>query len=52
MHIGNRMKKTTDIRGFFHSSVSINKLNTIIPTKLGVVIGTEYDKKRDSGNVA
>ena len=33
-------------------SVSINKLNTIISTKLGVVIGTEDDKKSDSGNVA
>ena len=34
-------------------SASINKLNTIISTKLGVVIDTE-DKKdnNDSGNVA
>ena len=31
---------------------SINKLNTIIPTKLGVVIGTEDDKKSDSENGA
>ena len=30
---------------------SINKLNTIISTKLGVVIDPE-DKKDDSGNVA
>lgn len=32
-------------------SASINKLNTIISTKLGVVIDPE-DKKDDSGNVA
>ncbi|WP_294377089.1 YvrJ family protein [uncultured Clostridium sp.] len=33
-------------------SSSINKLNTIISTKLGVVINTEEDKKDSSGNVA
>ena len=33
-------------------SASINKLNTIISTKLGVVIVPEDDKKKDSGNVA
>lgn len=33
-------------------SASINKLNTIISTKLGVVIDPEEDKKNDSGNVA
>ena len=33
-------------------STSINKLNTIISTKLGVVIDTEDDKRNDSGNVA
>lgn len=33
-------------------SASINKLNTIISTKLGVVIDTEENKKNDSGNVA
>ena len=33
-------------------SSSINKLNTIISTKLGVVINTEEDKKGSSGNVA
>ena len=33
-------------------SASINKLNTIISTKLGVVIDPEDDKKNDSGNVA
>lgn len=33
-------------------SASINKLNTIISTKLGVVIDPEEDQKNDSGNVA
>lgn len=33
-------------------SASINKLNTIISTKLGVVIDPEEDKKDSSGNVA
>ena len=33
-------------------SASINKLNTIISTKLGVVIDPEDDKKNNSGNVA
>lgn len=33
-------------------SASINKLNLIISTKLGVVINPEEDKKNDSGNVA
>ena len=32
-------------------SASINKLNTIISTKLGVVIDPEEDKKSDSENV-
>ena len=33
-------------------SASINKLNTIISTKLGVVIDPEEDKKNDSGSAA
>ncbi len=33
-------------------SSSINKLNTIISTKLGVVVNTEEDKNDNSGNVA
>ena len=33
-------------------SASINKLNTIISTKLGVVIDPEDDKKNDSGSAA
>lgn len=33
-------------------SASINKLNTIISTKLGVVIDPEECKKNDPGNVA
>lgn len=33
-------------------SASINKLNTIISTKLGVVIDPKEDKNNDSGNVA
>ena len=33
-------------------SASINKLNTIISTKLGVVIDPNEDKNNDSGNVA
>lgn len=33
-------------------SASINKLNTIISTKLGVVIDPEESKNNDSGHVA
>lgn len=33
-------------------SASINKLNTIISTKLGVVIDPKVNNNNDSGNVA
>lgn len=33
-------------------SASINKLNTIISTKLGVVIDSKVNNNNDSGNVA